>query len=89
MALGAHSTAVVRLITRQGMLWTGIGLALGLTAALGAASLITGFLYGVGPADPLTFAVIALVLTVTALAACYVPARRASRIDPLVALREE
>ena len=89
MALGAHSGAVVRLITRQGMRWTAIGLALGLGAAFSVARLIAGFLYGIGPTDPLAFGVITLLLTATAFAACDVPARRASRLDPLVALRDE
>lgn len=89
IALGAQSATVVRLITRQGMRWTVIGLVLGLSAAFGIAKLLAGFLYGVGPADPIAFGTITLVLAATALAACYIPARRASRIDPLVALRNE
>ena len=89
MALGAHAVAVVRLIAGQGMHWTAIGLALGLAAAFGVAKLIAGFLYGIGPADPIAFGVITVLLTATAFVACYVPARRASRIDPLVALRNE
>ena len=89
MALGAHAGAVVRLITRQGMRWTAIGLALGLAAASSVASLIAGLLYGIGPADPIAFGVTTVLLTATAFVACYVPARRASRIDPLVALRNE
>jgi predicted permease len=89
MALGAHAGAVVRLITRQGMRWTGIGLALGLAASFGVARLIAGFLNGIGPADPIAFGAVALLLSATAFVACYMPARRASRIDPLVALRDE
>ena len=89
MALGAHSAAVTALITRQGMLWTAVGLALGLSAAFGAARLISGFLYGIGAADPITFGAITVLITTTAFVACYVPARRASHIDPLVALRED
>lgn len=89
MALGAHSGAVVRLIAGQGLHWTAIGLALGLGAAFGVARLIAGFLYGISPTDPMAFGVITLLLTATAFVACYVPARRASRIDPLVALRDE
>jgi putative ABC transport system permease protein len=89
MALGAHSGAVVRLIAGQGVRWTAIGLALGLGAAFGVARLIAGFLYGVSPTDPTAFVVITLLLAATAFVACYVPARRASRIDPLVALRDE
>jgi ABC-type lipoprotein release transport system permease subunit len=71
------------------MRWTAIGLALGLGAAFSVARLIAGFLYGIGPTDPLAFGVITLLLTATAFAACDVPARRASRLDPLVALRDE
>ena len=67
----------------------GIGLAVGLAASFAVAKLIAGFLFGVGPADPAAFLGIALLLSGTAYVACYIPARRASRIDPLVALREE
>src|SRR5262245_59463888 len=89
MALGAERGTVVGLVTRHGMRWTGIGLAFGLAASFAVAKLIAGFLYGVGPADPTAFVGIALLLLGTAYVACYIPARRASRIDPLVALREE
>jgi putative ABC transport system permease protein len=89
MALGARSGTVVRLIAGQGIHWTAIGLALGLGAAFGVARLIAGFLYGISPTDPIAFAMTTLLLTATAFIACYVPARRASRIDPLVALRNE
>jgi predicted permease len=89
MALGAHSHAIVRLMAGQGLYWTAIGLALGLSAAVGVARLIAGFLYGIGPTDPIAFGVITLLLTATAFIACYVPARHASRIDPLAALRDE
>jgi putative ABC transport system permease protein len=89
MALGAHAGAVVRTVTRQGMRWTAIGVLLGLSGAFGVARLIVGFLYGVGPADPVAFGIVTLLLTATAFVACYIPARRASRIDPLVALRDE
>jgi predicted permease len=89
MALGAEARAVVRLVTRSAMRWTAAGIGAGLAAALGAASVIAGFLYGVAPWDPLSFVLIPLLLVSTAYAACYLPARRASRIDPVVALRDE
>jgi len=74
---------------RQPMTWTCAGLVAGLIVALGATRLLTGLLYGIPATDPWTFAAIALLLTATAGAACWIPARRASRIDPLTALREE
>jgi len=89
MALGAERGTVVGLVTGHGMRWTGIGLVVGLAASFAVAKLIAGFLYGVGPADPTAFVGIALLLIGTAYVACYIPARRASRIDPLAALREE
>jgi putative ABC transport system permease protein len=89
MALGAQRGAVIDLVTRNGMRWTSIGLVFGLAVSLAVAKVIAGFLYGVGPADPIAFIGIALLLIATAYVACYIPARRASRIDPLAALREE
>lgn len=89
MALGARPGAVVRLVTQQGMIWTISGMTLGLSAALAATQLLSGLLYGIAAADPLAFGGIPLLLGGTAFAACYVPARRASRIDPLAALREQ
>ena len=89
MALGARPAAVVALIARHGMRWTAIGLASGAAMAFAVAKLIAGFLYGVGAADPVSFLGMTLLLAGTALLACYVPARRASRIDPLDALRDE
>ena len=89
MALGARSGEVMNLVLGRGMKLTGMGVALGLLASLALTRLMRGLLFGVSAADPMTFAVIALLLTAAALLACYFPARRAMRVDPMVALRHE
>jgi putative ABC transport system permease protein len=89
MALGAQGGEVQRLIVGQGLRMTVIALVIGLTAALGATRLMASQLFGVAPADPVTFAAVPLVLGAVAVIACYLPARRASRLDPLAALRQE
>jgi putative ABC transport system permease protein len=89
MALGAQSRQVLKLVLRQGMLLAGVGVLAGVAIALPITSFASSLLYGVSPSDPLTYIVIAVVLLAVALLACYVPARRATRIDPLVALRFE
>jgi predicted permease len=87
MALGAQPHQVLRLVLRQGMLLALIGAAVGILVALPVARLASGLLYGVSATDPITYAAITLLLMGVALLACYLPARRATRIDPLVALR--
>jgi putative ABC transport system permease protein len=89
MALGAQTGNVLRLIVGQGMKLVAAGVAVGLAATLALARLMTGLLFGVSVADPLTFSLIALLLALVALAACWIPARRAAKVDPMVALRNE
>ncbi len=89
MALGAPRTAVIWMVLRHVLLLVGVGLAISLPAALGSSHLVKSFLYGTQPNDPRNLAVAALVLLTAALLAAYGPARRAVRIDPLLALRRE
>ena len=89
MALGARQTDVLSLVMRQGMRVTLIGLFIGLAAAFGAARLLAPLLYGIGANDPATLIGVAAGVTVVSMLACYIPARRAMRIDPVVALRYE
>jgi ABC-type antimicrobial peptide transport system permease subunit len=88
MALGASRSTVMQLIVKQGMTLVSIGMAIGLLAALLVGSILSGMLYGVGAADPVSFLAAIVVLGGVALLACYVPARWATRVDPLVALRQ-
>jgi predicted permease len=89
MALGAERSDVLLLICKQGLRLAGVGLAAGLGLAWGATRLMSKVLFGVSPTDPLTFASILAILGMVALLACYLPARRATKVDPMVALRYE
>jgi putative ABC transport system permease protein len=89
MALGAGSINVLRMILQQGAVIVAAGLALGILLAMVMARLVGNFLAGVSPFDPLTYASVSVALTVVAMLACYIPARRATRVDPMVALRYE
>jgi ABC-type antimicrobial peptide transport system permease subunit len=89
LALGAHSHNILGLILGRGAKLTATGVGVGIPAALLATRLMRGLLFGVSAMDPLTFASVTLLLTLVALAACYIPAMRAMRVDPIVALRYE
>jgi ABC-type antimicrobial peptide transport system permease subunit len=89
MALGADRGSVVRMVLLEAFWQIGIGLALGIPAAIGAGRLIAGHLFGVSPWDPLMLSLATLLLGVAALIAAAIPARRATRVEPMVALRYE
>jgi ABC-type antimicrobial peptide transport system permease subunit len=89
VVLGASREDVLRMVLGQGMRMTLVGVALGISAAFGLTRLITKMVYGVGATDPLTFAGVSVLLSAVALFACYIPARRAMRVDPMMALRYE
>jgi macrolide transport system ATP-binding/permease protein len=89
MALGAQRRDVMRHVVRQGGSLTGVGLVVGVIAALALTRFLTSLLYGVKPADPATFTAVSAILTAVALLASYIPARRATKVNPMVALRHE
>jgi ABC-type antimicrobial peptide transport system permease subunit len=89
MALGAHPRDVLRLVLGQGLLLAGMGLGLGIAGAFASTRLLSSTLYEVSPSDPLTFSVVALTLSLVSLLACWLPARRATRLHPTAALRCE
>jgi ABC-type antimicrobial peptide transport system permease subunit len=88
-ALGAQRRDVLRLVMRDGAKIALLGIAFGIAGALALTRLMASLLFEVKPTDPATFAGVAILLTLVALAACYIPARRAMRVDPMVALRYE
>jgi putative ABC transport system permease protein len=89
MALGAEARHVLRLVIGQGMSLVCVGVVAGLILAYWLTKWLSGWLYGVGGADPLTYGSIALLLAVVALLSCWIPARRATKVDPMIALRCE
>jgi putative ABC transport system permease protein len=89
IALGAATPQLLRLVVGQGLLLAGIGVAIGLAASFGVTRVMSSLLYGVKATDLVTFAAVAVVLSAVAALACYIPARRATRVDPIIALRHD
>jgi putative ABC transport system permease protein len=89
MALGAQSGDVVKMVLRHGLLLTAIGAVLGVLGSFLLSRMLRGLLFGVGPADPISYLLAVVLLGGAALVACWLPAQRATRVDPVVALRHE
>ena len=89
MALGASSTDVLKMVLREGFKFASVGIGIGLAGAFVVTRVLTSLLYGVSAADPVIYAAVSIILAAVALLACYIPARRATKVDPLVALRYE
>ena len=89
LALSAQRGDIIGLVLRQGMKLVVVGIVIGLPGAIGLTRLLRGLLFGVGPTDPLTFTALPLLLAMVALLACYLPAMRATKVDPFVALRRD
>ena len=88
-ALGANASSLLRLVLWQGLTMIGVGLAIGVAGAIAVLRVLRTFLYGVGSTDPTTLAAVAFVMAIVAIVACYLPARRATTVDPLIALKTE
>jgi ABC-type antimicrobial peptide transport system permease subunit len=89
LALGARRRQIIAMMLRQGMRLLGVGLVIGFLASLAASRVLRSVLFEINPTDPLTYAGVALLLAAVALLACWIPARRASRVDPMITLRSE
>lgn len=87
MALGTSRSQVVRMVMREGLLLVGVGVAVGMAGSLALTNSIRALLFEVGPGDPVTLCAVTLLLAVAALMACYIPAHRATGVDPMLALR--
>jgi putative ABC transport system permease protein len=89
LALGANPRDILQWVLKQGVQLTLIGVTTGMVGAFALTRLLRGLLFGVEPIDPITYAALALLLAIVSLVACYIPARRATRVDPIIALRHE
>jgi putative ABC transport system permease protein len=89
MALGAEATDVRQMVLKAGLKWLAVGIGIGVPASIALARILQNRIWGIKSADPLTLVAVSLLLTVVGLLACYIPARRATKVDPMVALRYE